>query len=945
MLLGRDPERRLVDSLVDGARGGRSQALTVLGEAGIGKTALLSYLESQATGFTVLRANGTESESELAFSGLADLLRPLLGELGALPQPQAAALASALALGPPVPGDPFAIGTATLGLLSRAAERSPLVALVEDAQWLDQPSLAAMVFAARRVQAEGILMVFAAREGERPAVSLEGLATLRLAHIDAAAASALLAVTSQLPPLVAERICAAAGGNPLALIEMPLALTDAQRSGNEAPEGPMALGPRLTAIFRRRVGALSAQAQSSLLIAAASDRDEVGPVLQAMRDMGLGPAAIEEAETAGFLTVRGDQLSWRHPLVRAAVYHGAAPAARRAAHRALAEALDGCGAADSRAWHLASATLGHDEQAASALEGSAASARERRGSAAAARAFERAARISPDPEARARRLFEAAVDLLSTAEPSRARKLLTEALELSTDVLRRSDILRTLAMADMFRGSPEATVEMLTAEADRIEPLDQGRAAAMRADACVAITMTGDVGKTLASAERALSTAPLAGPHTAALAQSMLANALVLAGRVTEARLHLGAARAAFTRDGLPPVPFRHHLVQTLGHSAIWLGEYVEARRFLGDVVASARQQSAVAGLAFPLACLSELEYRTGRWTLAYALADDSVRMATEVGARSQLSFSLVCLARVEAGLGKQDECRTHLKDALAISRELSIGSIEVYARSVSGLLELSLGHPDRAVLELGPLSRLSERWQLAQPDVVQWGSDFVEALARGGETAPAQAALDSFERQARESESRWGIGEAARCRGLLAGADGFEECFADALGSLPDDIAIFERARTLLCLGERRRRSRRLGPARDALSLALAGFEQLGAQPWVLRTRRELHASGARLGPSPEQPVQRLTPQELQVAIVAATGATNREIAASLFLSPKTVDFHLGKVYRKLEVHSRSQLAVYITSREGTFSPAAGGAADGRAADGRAESSPAART
>jgi predicted ATPase len=267
VLLGRDPERRLIDSLVDGARGGHSQALMVLGEAGIGKSALLNYLESRATGFTVLRANGTESESELAFSGLADLLRPLLGELGALPQPQAAALAGALALGPPVPGDPFAIGTATLGLLSRAAERSPLVALIEDAQWLDRPSLAAIVFAARRVQAEGIVMIFAVREGECPAVSMEGLGTLRLAHLEASAASELLALTTPfLPPPVAERICAAAGGNPLALIEMPLALTDAQRGGTDAPERPMAVGPRLTAIFRRRVAALSAQAQSSLLI-------------------------------------------------------------------------------------------------------------------------------------------------------------------------------------------------------------------------------------------------------------------------------------------------------------------------------------------------------------------------------------------------------------------------------------------------------------------------------------------------------------------------------------------------------------------------------------------------------------------------------------------------------------------------------------------------------
>ena len=916
-MLGREAERRRIDALLDCARRGNSRSLVVSGEAGIGKSALLCYAEREAEGFTVLRASGMESESELAFSGLADLLRPLLSELGALPEPQAAALRSALAIGPPIPGDPMAIGTATLGLLSKAAETAPLMSLIEDAQWVDRPSLAALVFVARRLQAEGIFVVFAVREGETSALSLDGIEVLRLTGIDETTASALLDLAARdLSPLVAAKIRAVAAGNPLALLEIPLTITEAQQSGSEPLDEPLSAGPRLMTIYKRRIERLSREAQSSLLIAAASDRDDLAPVLRAMRGTGLQPGALEEAETAGFLTLRVDQLTWRHPLVRAAVYHGAEPAARRAAHRGLAEVLDERRAPDSRAWHFAAAALGDDEVAAAALERSALSARLRRGNAAAARAFERAARLSADPEARAHRLYEAGLDLLSTVQPDRAGQLLAEALSLTEDAGCRSDIVRTSALADMFRGSPEANIDKLVKEADRIEPLDPQRAAVMRSDACIVSTITGNVGKTLLLAERALQTARAAGPQAAALSETTLANALILAGRVREARPYLEAAWEVFRRDGLPPVPFRLHLVQSLGHTATWLEDYDEARQFLQDVVGSARDQGAVAALTFPLSCLSEVEYRSGRWASAYALAAESERISKEVGARNETSFSLVCLARVEAGIGKEDDCRAHLTEAAAISRELTIGSIEVYVRAVSGLLELGLGNPDRALTHLEPLSRLVERFQLGHPNIVQWGSDFVESLSRSGDADAAEKALATFESQARATDSRWALGESARCRGLLSDDEGFEGHFAEALGWLNEDDAVFERARTMLCLGERRRRARRVSEARDALVAALGGFEQLGAQCWALRTRRELYAAGARLRPVREHAIQELTPQELQVALAAAAGGTNREIAANLFLSPKTVDFHLGKVYRKLEVHSRTQLAALMTRK-----------------------------
>jgi DNA-binding CsgD family transcriptional regulator len=628
-------------------------------------------------------------------------------------------------------------------------------------------------------------------------------------------------------------------------------------------------------------------------------------------------SALEEAEDAGFLSIGNGRLSWRHPLVRAAVLHGAAPSELRSAHRALAQVLDSQSDADRVAWHLAAAALGDDEEAAQALVRSAISARLRRGSAVAARTFERSARLTAEPEERARRLYEAALDLLAAAEPDRAGQLLVEALGLTDDPLRRADVQRTRALTDMFRGPAQVNLETMTTEADRVEPLDPGRAALMRADACVACTMRGDVGKTLELAERALDTARRAGPEAVALSESMLANALILGGRVKEARAHLATARDAFDRDGLPPFPFLLHLVQTLGHTATWLEEYDEARRFLNGVVTSARDRSAPGGLAFPLACLSELEYRTGRWTDAYVLAGESERIATEVGERSERSFSLVCLARVEAATGREVECRAHVLEALGISRDLGADSIEVFASATLGLLELGLGHPDRAMLHLGPLANLVEHNQLEEPNVVQWASDYVEALVRTGDNDAAQVALVAFERQARTTEHRWALGETARCRGLLVGDDDFEACFAEALEYLDSGIEVFEHARTQLCLGERRRRAKRVGKARESLAAALAGFEQLGAQPWIDRARKELRAAGSHVGPLPEQPLQRLTPQELQVALAVGAGGTNREVAASLFLSPKTIDFHLGKVYRKLGVRSRSELATFIAGQK----------------------------
>jgi DNA-binding CsgD family transcriptional regulator len=920
MLVGRSAEIDRIDRLIDALDEGQSGALVLRGEAGIGKSALLQYAEDRARAreMTVLRASGVESEVELAFCALADLLQPLLGDLGRLAGPQGAALEGALELGPPLPGDRFAIATATFSLLALAAEGRPIVALVDDVQWLDGPSLSTLVFAVRRLKREGVLIILAAREDQSSA--LESLDTILLEGLDDLAARALLEMHEPtLSREVAEQVQRVASGNPLALLEVSRALSDAQRTGAEPLDEPLKAGPRLSQIYRQRLRALSGDAQQCLLVASASDLDDTRSIARALTEFGLELSGLEEAEEAGLVSIGEGRLIWRHPLVRAVVYHGASPGARRATHRALASALDGESEADRRAWHLASAALGDDDVAASALERSAVNARLRRGNAAAGRAFERAARLSSDPEERARRLFEAALDLLTSAQPGRAGRLLAEALELCTQTLLRADIQRTRALVDMFSGTPRPLIELLIKESDRVESEDPVRAAWMRSDACMAATMTGDVGYTLGLAFHALEAARRAGPQAVTMSRAMLANALILAGRRKEAIGHLSAVREVLQSEGLPPFPFVLLFVQALGHSSMWLEQNDEAQIFLDQVMELARTHGAVRGTAFPLSCQSEIAYRRGRWAEAFAIADAARQIAEDVGERNESSFSLVCMAQVEAAWGREDDCRAHVAESLKISGELGIGSIEVYAQSALGLLELSLGRPDAALVHLDPLSRLAERYQLNEPNVVRWAPDFVEAHARSGNVMEARSALSIFDGRARATKGPWAMGESARCRGLLASDDDFEQCFAEAIRWHAVGEAPFEQARTLLSLGERRRRAKRAAGAREPLARALASFEKLGATPWSQRALSELRATGVRLGSVSEPLLATLTPQELRVAMAVGEGMTNRKAAAALFLSPKTVDYHLGKVYRKLNVSSRGELAAIVAKHART--------------------------
>jgi DNA-binding CsgD family transcriptional regulator len=909
MLLGRGGECGRIHGLLDDARRGRSGALVIRGDPGIGKSALLRYAVEHADGLRVLTAQGVESESELPFSGLSELLRPVLACLDEIPPPQAAALRGALALGPPAAGDRFTIYAATLSLLAAAAEETGLLAVIDDAHWLDSSSAESLLFASRRLAAEGVALLLAVREGEPGANDFPGLEGVVLSGLGEDAARALVAATEErtVSAAVFARLYEATRGNPLALLEIPTVLTRAQLSGAEPLSEPLPAGGALERTFARRVAALPPETQQALLAAAASESTAMDVVARAAALLGVRVDALEPAETAGVVRIAGGRLEWRHPLTRSAVYHGATESERRAAHHALANVLTG----HRRAWHLAAAALAPDEAVAVALEEAALEARRGSGHAAAATTFERSARLTPDGEERARRLLEAAEDFQVAGQLGRALGLLDEALECVEDPGRRADVQHLRGRIQMLAGGPREAYDLLIAEAGRIEARDPARAARMLADATLTSTMTGDLEETLATARRAAELAERVGGAAEGVL-ALLGNALILRGEVEQGYPYLAHAREVFERSDPLAGAF---LVHSAGHGSVWVEDYAEARHVLDRVIDAARAASAVGLLSFPLSVRSELDFRTGRWPEAYAGAAEAVGLAEEAGQANQASFSLSCLAHVEAGQGREDDCRLHAGRALELVEATGSESIRTYAWSSLGFLELTLGRPEQARPHLERVTRLVVEHGLGEPGVVWWAPDLIEAYTRSGRSSDAENALAAFELQAKRTQRNWALATAARCRGLLAGDDAFEDEFAEALRLHDRTPTPFERARTELSFGERLRRAKRPLDARHPLRVALETFERLGAEPWAEVARAELAATGERQARREQSGLQELTPQELQIALLVAEGATNREVAAALFLSPKTIEFHLGKVYRKIGVRSRTELARRIGS------------------------------
>ena len=910
MLLGRDHEQLTLVRLLQDARAGRSGVVAIVGEAGIGKSALLAYAEEQAGGMNVLRARGVHSEAHIPFGGLFELLRPALPLIDQIPGPQAAALESALALRPAGAQGRFAVGAATLSLLACYSDAAPVAVLVDDAQWLDGSSADALLFAFRRLIADPVAVILTVREREPSLLDGTDLTALRLQGLDRASAAELLR-RQRVEPVsqdLADRLHHETGGNPLALLELG---EERMRLAELPPGAPLAAGTSLTSVYLLRFRSLPQRTRDVLVLASAIDSGEVSVLARAAPMLGLDLSDLLRAEAAGLITVHDSLVEFRHPLARAAIYGDATANRRREVHRALASAFPDADA-DRRAWHLALASFGPDDAASAALEQAGQRARQRSAHEVSSRAFERAALLAPEERRQGRLLYAAADAAWLGGLAERATALLGEAGRHSPSPDMAVAIESLRGHIATRRGPVTEAQEILLAAAEHAAPIDPERAVVMLAEAVNASFYAGDAAAMRLAAERAASLAPQSPDgRTAFFTLITQGMALIFSG---EGERGAPAIRAAVEvlehSDELRDDP---RLLAWAAMGPIWLREANVGRALADRALVAARRTSAIGVLPFVLTHVALDQAATDRWAEAQAGFYEAIDLARETGQRTELSASLARLAWLEARQGRSEQSRLHAGEALSLSREMGLGVCEVWAIAALGDLELSLGRPEAALAHFEEQRAvLRSRGILdADPSPVP---ELVEVYLRLGRRQEAAEAARAFERAANIKAQPWALARAARCRGLLAAQNQSDRHFEAALllhGQTPD---AFEAGRTHLAYGARLRRERQRLRAREQLRAAVDVFDHLGADPWSEMARAELAATGETARRRDVTTLNDLTPQELQIALSLAGGRTTRETAAALFLSPKTIEYHLRNVYRKLSIGSRSELTAAIT-------------------------------
>jgi DNA-binding CsgD family transcriptional regulator len=895
-LVGRNHECAQIAALITDARQGRSASLVVRGEPGIGKTALLQYATALADGMTVLQVAGIDAESDLAFAGVFGLVRPILHRLDKLVEIQARALAGALGMASASGTDRFLVSAAVLGLLAVAAEECPVLCVVDDAQWLDQPSSDAITFATRRLGAERIAVIFGAREGESRRFESSGIPELVLDGLDDGAARGLLQDHGQeFSPSVRDRLLSEAAGNPLALLELPSGLTDAQLAGEEPLPEAIPLTPRLEAVFRRRIEQLPPSAQTALLIAAADNTGDLSAVLRAAAEFELGPDSLAPAECADLIRTVGDAIAFRHPLVRAAAYAATSLSERQRAHAALAHVLSGDEHADRRVWHQAMASVTGDEEVAAALEASARRAQLRGGHGSAASAFQRAGELTGDETRRGPRLAAAAQAAWDAGQPDRARMLIARALP-GADGALLARLLHLRGVIESRYGEIhqglQSMIEAIAASDDASRTLEMLR------DAVDAAIDVGDDAALRAFGERAASL-PADTPHDAFYKAFAGAFAARSGGdEERERALRAGVLELARELDD----PFVHYWAAR----AASVGPKPDAGLpFATRAVELARRQGLLSLLPLALDELGAQLARISQFERAYAAAEEGYQLS--LGLRqSVVGWHLETMARVEAIWGREADAREHLRQVMVIAGR-GYPVLATQARAILGLLELTVGRADQAASIL--LELVSKPQQHVIPNhPLRWVPDALEAAIRSNRNA---AVVDEVLSDYRD----WVLAEPtdghrsllARCEALIE-ARAPDDAFAEAI-ELAEALPPFERARTELLYGEWLRRERRRTEARTHLRLAVQQLGALGASPWAARAESELRASGETARKRDPSTLDELTPRERTIAELAATGLSNPEIGAQLFLSPRTVEYHLGKVFSKLGIASRSEL------------------------------------
>jgi DNA-binding CsgD family transcriptional regulator/tetratricopeptide (TPR) repeat protein len=908
MLLGRDHERTQIEWALTQARSGESATLALVGEPGIGKTALLDHAARRAEGMSVLHARGVQSEAQIPFASLLELLRPALVMLDQLPRPQAVALESALALRPASLQERFAVGAATLGLLAAYADSGPVAVLVDDAHWLDGSSAQALLFAFRRLVADPIAAVLTVREGEPSLLDGADLPTLRIGGLTSSEAATLL---DGVAPVTAERLHRATAGNPLALLELVSEADDLAL----APEGaPLLVSARVSQAFLRRTETLDDPARLALALVATSESRDLATLERAAQRLGADLATLSSAESAGLIAVRAGSVEFRHPLARSAIYADTPVAVRRDAHRALAASLPDRDV-DRRAWHLAEAAVGTDDSASAALEQAGARGQARSSYATATAAFERAARLAPQSPRRANLLWQAAQAAWLAGFAERAGTLLDEARDETSDPIRSVDIDRLAGHIATRRGPVMRGHAILTEAASRA---DGDRAAEMLAEAAYACFLAGNSRDMLDTAQRARARLT-AGASIRARFKAVTADGMarIIGG---DAAAGAEAIREAIAlAEGATELRDDPALLPWLALAPIFAREASAGRSLLEHAVSAARERAAVGSLPFLLNLIARDQATTDRWALAEATYREAIELARESDQRTELVFGLAGLAWLDARRGRQPECRASAAEALELCARLGTRLHEVWATAALGELELGLGEMAAAVRHFERQRALLADLSITDVDLSP-APELVDAYLRLGRTDDARTAAREFAAAAGAKGQPWPLARAARCEAQVA--DDPVGLFEQALAHHAQTVDAFEEARTRLAYGERLRRARNRVLAREQLRAAAQTFERLDAKPWADRAATEFAATGETLRRRDPNTIDALTPQELQIAVLLASGKTTRETAATLFLSPKTVEYHLRHAYQKLDIHSREELAQRLAGRDSGGQP-----------------------
>ncbi|HET6950369.1 MAG TPA: LuxR family transcriptional regulator [Acidimicrobiales bacterium] len=908
--VGREDEMKSLASMLDDVAAAQSRVTVLTGDAGLGKSVLVDWAigEARQRGFTVLRATGIEFEQALAFSGLSAVVRPLLDRLDALDASQARALRGALGL-VDADGRLLMVHGATLALVSAAAENTPVLVAIDDAQWLDQSSLESLVFAAHRCEADRVGFLFAQRSGLPCLLDRTDFDRLDLRGLPREAAVELLGQAG-VADEVAGRCWELTRGNPLALMEAGRGLTPGQCTGAAPLPAVLPIGDRLVDSFGAQLAKLPDATLTALGAAALVGDDDVATLARALDRVGSRVAGLAPAESSGVVRIVEGRVTWRHPLMRAAVLHLLDIGRQRELHRALAEAAGEVGQHEAALWHLSESVVGPDHTVAEQMVALGGAASRRGALAAAIRAYEQAARLTTDRTFWADSLMLAALACFTSGDHVRARDTLAPVIETVEDPLAKGRMAAVLGQAEIWLKGPAAAIPRFELHALALREDDPGAAALLLLHGAGARLINLDLPGALDNARRAAEAAEEDGDLAVQLAAQACIIVLELCGgsgedpaeRMTPiAQLAIAVFGPDNQLDG----------VEGVLHLCAFAYMVCDDAPAAIDLLRQLIHQGDTGGLsgrsAFSRLMLVECMWRVGWWAEAAAEMSQLISLQRAVGLGHLVPLSYAELARIEAGLGQEEECRSHAAQAVDAAWHLGIGQIGVYAVTAIGLLELGAGRFREAA---EAMDEIADATAVPEPGWLWWQADYIEALAGAGRTDDARAHLAILERQAQVAGRVWPTAAAHRCAALLGEGDP-EERFAAALDGFRSIKAVFEEARTLLARGEHRLRAGgRADGARD-LATARTMFDRLGARSWSQR------ASAARgeATSTTRSLASRLTEAELRVALAVGHGLSNRQAAEQLFVSVKTVDFHLQGIYRKLGIRNRTQLAAIVLS------------------------------